>query len=254
MKKPMAIAVVAQAMGLLGRTPPISYAEMDCQKFVRACVTQAGGDMRFAGSNDMYRNACAWVGTLAEARAAGKLVPGALLFIVAQDGGEPARYRADGLGNASHVGLYLGAEGAEVAHSSASRGQVAASTLQNGWTHVGLAEAIDYGDGVPQEAARGAVVIVPPGEGLRMRAAPRGDGQYMQRVPSGTAVMVTARQNGYARAAYQGHVGWLSEAFLRYDGQEAAPEIAGSVEGPRDAMDKLLAVYADLAEWIEARP
>lgn len=239
MKQATAGQTVAAALSLLAQEPPIPYAQMDCQKFVRECVRQAGGEMRYGGSNDMFRNACTWTGTLAEARQSGRLVPGALLFIVQRDGGEPAQYQADGLGNASHVGLYCAAPGAEVAHSSASRGQVAASTLQNGWTHAGLASAIAYS--APQ-AAETAVVSVPKGEGLRMRKAPAPDGGYMLRIPSGTQLSITARQNGYAQTAYGGFTGWVAEKYLAAQQAPAAPT---------DALDRLRGIHAALGAWIE---
>ena len=74
---------------------------------------------------------------------------GAFLFILEQDGGEPAKYRADGIGNASHMGIKTGiGEGA--IHSSKSRGCVCTSvfrdkSINGGWNRVGLWDAIDYG-------------------------------------------------------------------------------------------------------------
>ena len=53
-----------------------TYDELDCQAFVEHCVRQAGGRMDYLGTNDMARRA-AWLGTLDEARAQGRLVPGA---------------------------------------------------------------------------------------------------------------------------------------------------------------------------------
>lgn len=142
----------------LATGPEIQYSVLDCQAFVERCVADCGGKMDYRGSNDMARN-MAWLGTLDNARAGGRLVPGALLFIH-EDGesGLPARYQGDGLGDFSHVGLYVGPDYAfedvdksgrrrrcEVAHSSASMGRVAGSTLKNGWTHAGLAREMDYG-------------------------------------------------------------------------------------------------------------
>lgn len=50
-----------------------TYDEMDCQAFIEHCARQAGGSMDYSGSNDMSRRA-AWLGTLAQARAQGRLV------------------------------------------------------------------------------------------------------------------------------------------------------------------------------------
>lgn len=114
----------------------------DCQGLIEAVVRALGGRLSYRGSNDMFRNACSYVDTLSQARKDGRLVPGAVLFIVKKDGGEPPRYK-DGKGNASHVGWYTGGR-YEVVHASSSRGKVAASTLKNAWTHVGWLKEVDY--------------------------------------------------------------------------------------------------------------
>ena len=135
-----------------------TYEDMDCQAFIEHCARQAGGSMDYSGSNDMSRRA-AWLGTLAQARAQGRLVPGAGVLIREEtEENLPARYAGDGLGDFSHVGLYVG-EGAltdtdkngrmrscDVVHSSATMGRVAGSTLANGWTHVLWFPEIDYGN------------------------------------------------------------------------------------------------------------
>ena len=133
-----------------------TYDELDCQAFVEHCVRQAGGRMDYLGTNDMARRA-AWLGTLDEARAQGRLVPGAgLLIRESTEANLPARYAGDGLGDFSHVGLYVGENAltdtdkngrrraCDVVHSSATMGRVAGSTLQNGWTHALWFSEIDY--------------------------------------------------------------------------------------------------------------
>lgn len=235
MTRPTSTMVVRAAIERALRNPPITYAQMDCQAFVEACVIACGGAMDYLGSNDMFRNACTWVGTLQQARAAGNLVPGALLFVLKQDGNEPARYHADGLGNASHVGLYCADQTVEVAHSSSSKGVVCTTALANGWTHVGLAKCIDYDGAQPESpidaTLQYATVDVPAGEHVRMRAAPSASGTYMLRIPAGTLLCVTGTQDGFARVSHGGHTGWVSEAFLTYTG--AADVADAEVSVPR---------------------
>ena len=133
-----------------------TYDEMDCQAFIEHCARQAGGRMDYLGTNDMARRA-AWLGTLSQARAEGRLTPGAGLLIREEtDANLPARYAGDGLGDFSHVGLYVGENAltdtdkngrrraCDVVHSSATMGRVAGSTLQNGWTHALWFPEIDY--------------------------------------------------------------------------------------------------------------
>ncbi len=150
-----------------------TYEDMDCQAFIEHCARQAGGAMDYLGTNDMARRA-AWLGTLDEARAQGRLVTGAGLLIREEtDANLPARYAGDGLGDFSHVGLYVGpdaltdtdkngdARSCDVVHSSATMRRVAGSTLANGWTHVMWFQEIDYGNdaglGVDQGADSGDV-------------------------------------------------------------------------------------------------
>ncbi|MEA4928605.1 MAG: peptidoglycan-binding domain-containing protein [Candidatus Limiplasma sp.] len=155
MSRPSGDAVAAKAIAAVAEGH--TYAEMDCQAFVEYCVNQCGGRMAYAGSNDMYRNAAAYLATIENARAEGKLVPGAGLLIVEEvSGGTPAKYRGDGLGDATHVGLYVGEKAltdtdkngksrvCNVVHSGSTMGRVAGSTLNNGWTHVILFREIDY--------------------------------------------------------------------------------------------------------------
>ncbi len=157
MSKPTGAAVAARAVAL-ATGPTIGYDELDCQAFIEQCVKDCGGRMAYAGSNDMARNAIVWMGTIANAKAEGKLVPGAGLMIHEDDeSGLPAKYKGDGLGDFSHVGLYVGKNALEdvdkkgkrrkcdVVHSSSSMGRVAGSTLANGWTHLVLFKDMDYG-------------------------------------------------------------------------------------------------------------
>lgn len=239
MANPNAAAVARTAVDMTKKEPPVAYSRMDCQAFVEACVNQNGGRMDYAGSNDMFRNACTWVGTLAEAKAAGRLVPGALLFILEQDGKEPARYKEDGLGNASHVGLYTDMEGVEVAHSSASRGMVCASTLKNGWTHVGWAREIGYAqeqEGVSE--LQYAATRADSGSTVNMRDKP--NGKLMVRIPLGTKVPVYARQGGWAQVGYSGHTGWVDESYLEAAGGDTLVVERSAMEAIYRAIGKLL--------------
>lgn len=169
--KPTGKSVAAAAVQAVGMG--YTYDEMDCQAFVEYCVRQAGGRMDYRGSNDMARHAV-WLGTLENAKAAGKLVPGAGMLIHEDtEANLPAKYRGDGLGDFSHVGLYVGENAltdtdkngqkraCDVVHSSATMGRVAGSTLANGWTHVMWFPEIDYGNeaglGVDQGADSGDV-------------------------------------------------------------------------------------------------
>lgn len=169
--KPRAVQLARAAVQAVG--VGYTYDELDCQAFIEHCARQAGGAMDYLGTNDMARRA-AWLGTLSQAQAEGRLVPGAGLLIREEtEENLPARYASDGLGDFSHAGLYVGPDAltdtdktgrmrsCDAVHSSATRGRVAGSTLQNGWTHVLWFPEIDYGaSGGTGNAAAGAGTTV----------------------------------------------------------------------------------------------
>lgn len=153
--KPTGQAVVQEMINLIG-TP---YEELDCQGAIEQAVKNAGGEMNYRGSNDMARN-LEWLGTLENAkRVLGNPLPvGCALFIHEEESeSTPERYRGDGLGDFTHVGLYAGENVDELKadgwfgkqynaiHSSKSVGSVQPTKLKNGWTHVGLFKEIDCG-------------------------------------------------------------------------------------------------------------
>nr|DAD82007.1 MAG TPA: hypothetical protein [Siphoviridae sp. ctAvK3]DAE15203.1 MAG TPA: hypothetical protein [Siphoviridae sp. ctdVv30] len=156
--KPTAKAVAEMAVQR-AKGDTILYSSEDCKTFVEQCVRKCGGSMSIAGSNDLVRNHCVWLGTLSNAKKEGKLVPGALLLMWREESEKlPAKYRGDGLGDFYHVGIKVAdaalgdvdknghKRACDVVHSSQSMGRVAGSTLKNGWTHVMWANEIDYGE------------------------------------------------------------------------------------------------------------
>ncbi|GHV27047.1 hypothetical protein FACS18948_3780 [Clostridia bacterium] len=144
-------AVADAAVSLLSIKPLIPYklggqsaSGMDCEGLVQWCVRKAGGVSKYSGSNDMYRHDVQWRGTIKEAQAQGKLVPGAAVFVVNNNGAEPAKYKGDGYGNALHIGMYCGAPNAECVSASTVTGHVGTTVLSQGWTHVGWLKDVDY--------------------------------------------------------------------------------------------------------------
>ena len=129
-----------------------SYSVYDCQAFVERCLADAGLQIDLAGSNAWYRE-MDWTGTPEECVALfGRVPKGAFLFILEQDGGELPKYKPDGLGNASHIGIATGT-GLGAIHSSYTRYSVqesyfAGESINGGWNRVGLWHRVDYGTAV----------------------------------------------------------------------------------------------------------
>lgn len=127
----------------------IPYSVHDCQSFVELVLKDAGvrkpdgTPYNWRGSNSMFRNHLSWRGTIGECKNRfGKIPVGALVFIVKHDGGEVERGYHDGLGNASHVGIYIEASPNPVIDSQPTGG-VQLRKL-NQFTHVGLLDMISY--------------------------------------------------------------------------------------------------------------
>lgn len=210
-----------------------SYEEMDCQKFVEACLQDAGIQMDLKGANAWYRKIRneGWVGTPEECRKRFGCVPaGAFLFIHAFDGGEEKRGYHDGLGNASHIGLRTDRKMGAI-HSSESRGGVFESSftgrsINGGWNCVGLWNRLSYGEkidalmGTTESAGSAEPVLINrrmrvSGGGLNLRLDPdKKNGKRICTIPSGTELTVEIDNGEWCRVIYQDKVGWVMSKFL----------------------------------------
>ena len=137
---------------LKGNYIGIPYNQNDCQSFVELVLKHAGvhkpdgSAYNWRGSNSMWRNHLSWRGSITECKNRfGKIPVGALVFIVRNDGGEVARGYHDGLGNASHVGLFIGTSPNPVMDSQPTGGVQLRKLKQ--FTHAGLLDMIEYGTG-----------------------------------------------------------------------------------------------------------
>lgn len=128
-----------------------TYDELDCQAFVEAVlkrigVRKADGSVyNWAGSNSMFRTYYAWHGTIEDCiKAFGCLPVGAFVY-VHKDDGEPERYKKDGLGNFSHVGIYCGNDIVRDSTRSTKtkRNGVGTRSLE-GFTYASLFIGLDY--------------------------------------------------------------------------------------------------------------
>ena len=126
------------------------YSKWDCQAFVEQVLKDLGvrkpdgTPYNWTGSNAMYRKHIRWRGTIDECRKKFGCIPqGAFVFRVKNDGGEVQRGYHDNLGNASHVGLYIGRNTEKPCMDSQPTGGVQYRKLSV-FTHVGLMDMIDY--------------------------------------------------------------------------------------------------------------
>lgn len=208
-------AAIRAARGWIGT----DYGTMDCINLIKKIIRAgAGGDKHYttAGTNALwdsdgkrgrYRDL-----TWKQAGISGAK-PGMLAFM------------GVGTGDVNHVGLVT--ERGTIIHSSKSRGGVVetALTAKAGWNGLGIHRMIvaeGAGDksagGEQAESAEYGHVIVCAGGGLRMRTKP--NGRYMQMIPDGTRLAVLEERNGWLRAVYRGHTGWISGTYCCKAGED----------------------------------
>lgn len=231
-----------------------TYDELDCQAFVEWAVKQAGGSMRYAGSNDMARNAVTYLDTLANAQKAGRLVKGALLFINDGDdwGGSSASTRnkySDGKGNFSHVGLYVGSNAltdrdksgksrkCDVVHSSSTMGRVAGSTIANGWTHVGWAKEISY-EGEEEAKVTTKQVYAANGKEVNVRKSASKQSAYILKLPVGTEVELLSDLGEWSKISYAGQTGYIMSEFLADVQSTESVTSGGTLEERVEALER----------------
>lgn len=206
----------------------VPYSTMDCQAFVERCLHDIGIWDDEPGSNAWYRR-MTWTGAPEECRKTfGKIPVGAFLFIL-KDSGEPAKYQGDGIGNASHIGIYTGI-GQGAIHSSSSKGCVCESKFQGktipngGWNRVGLDQKIldyglDPGENPEEKEVMGmtAIVTAESGSTVRMRDKPSKSCTDYIHVPVGSDVEVldAAPVEGWMQIRYDGKVGYMMVQYLK---------------------------------------
>ena len=128
----------------------IPYTQLDCQAFVEkvlfdsGCKKSNGAAYNWKGSNDMWRNALSWKGTLDEClKQYGEIPVGAWVFILAYDGGEKDRGYNDNQGNAKHVGIYVGQDAVRDSTRNNRRDGVGYRELKD-FNRVGFCRYLDY--------------------------------------------------------------------------------------------------------------
>ena len=245
----------------------VPYSTMDCQAFVEKCLADCGIKKDLAGSNAWYRYIMqnGWVGTPAECKEKyGSIPVGAFLFILKQDGGEPEKYKPDGIGNASHIGIYTGMTGAEMVqigiedgdikapgynygdgaiNSSNSRGAVCTSkfagkSISGGWNRIGLWYIIDYGGGEPMAPYQAKVV----GGALNLREQPSKTSERLCKIPDGTILTITDEAVEWAKTSYSGYTGWVMKQFL----EKVDPDPGDTITVDRKRLEELYNLSLEL--------
>lgn len=241
----------------------VPYSEMDCQAFVERCLKDCGLSMNLAGSNAWFREVRnnGVILTPEECvKQHGSVPKGAFLFILKQDGKEPEKYKPDGLGNASHIGICTGSRGKGAINSSSSKGCVCESefhgkSINGGWNRVGLWNKVDY-DGepvTPDDPMEGvATVTAPNGGTVKMRAKPSKDCKLYWDVPNGTIVSLVDWAEDWSKIIWNGLTGYMMSEFLvRGEVVPGEPDEDGNIIAVPRA--ELLKIYDALGNILGVR-
>ncbi len=240
------------------------YSRMDCQAFVEKVLSYCGIRKNLPGSNAWFREVYhdGWTGTPEECRKKyGQVPPGAFLFILEHDGREPEKYKPDGLGNASHIGIYTGLSGKQMCelsglseaerynfgdgaiHSSASRGYVCTSnfrgkTISGGWNQIGLWNPVFEGSEVL--IMYKAKVI---GGSLNLRESPSLSAKKIGSIPDGTIIEIAEENGKWSKTEYNGKIGWVLACYT-----EKVEEKNEMIYVPRS---ELQAMYDRIGDWLK---
>ena len=235
------------------------YSEMDCQKFVEKCMSDCGLHKDLAGSNAWYREVMrhGWVGSPEECRKLFGLIPkGALLFILKQDGKEPSKYQGDGIGNASHIGIYIERQDGAI-NSSSYHGKVCYSkfkgkSINGGWNRIGLYDRFDYGKtinwyldhagiGEPPAEKEGepmqAVTYSENGGPINLRAKTSTKSDRLAKIQPGQKGEVLGTDGEWTKVRWGGLTGWIMSEFLVADDSQLPAEDPDDFT-PVDAQDQ----------------
>ena len=237
MSKPFATDFAAKSEAYYGT----SYKKMDCQALLEAMLKDVGVRNNWTGSNHMYRD-MAWVGTPEECKKKfGSIPVGAWIYILEQDGGEPEKYKRDGIGNASHVGVKIGS-GKGAVHSSEKMGGVCESAFKDktipngGWNRVGLCRLLDYGtkietilygtNDISEEnevstdekevvITMSTATVKTSGGILNIRDIPSSRGTDIGDIPNGATVEVIEKTSSdWWKIVYSGVTGYCAAEYL----------------------------------------
>ena len=129
----------------------LKYADVDCQAFCELVLRDIGvrkpngAIYNWKGSNDIARNACSWIGTIEEYRKQfGELPLGCWVFKWDNTGNEKQRGYYDGLGNYSHIGIYIGSGLVRDSTKIGNKRDGVGTRSINDFQRVGLAKMLDF--------------------------------------------------------------------------------------------------------------
>ena len=187
-----------------------SEGAVDCSGAFTYWYKQAGSFM-YHGSNTMWRKYTTAKGAIRSI----ELVPGMAVFKMRRDGKEPDAYKADGLGNYYHVGLYIG-DGKVIEAQSTKTGVVTSCISSWGYAARLKYTAYDLSDDSGDYPTTGTVTTA--GGHLNLRSEPDKSSAVLAKIPNGTALTVTGKNGSWYAVSYNGKSGYVAAEYLSLTG------------------------------------
>ena len=139
--------------------------------------------------------------------------PGWALFKHAFDGGEPDKYKADGLGNYKHIAL-CSRDGTRALNAKGEQYGFCSDSL-SGYSYAAPLPGVEYEEEKAMNALYQAVVATEK-DPLRVRSAPK-TGDVIGHIPKG-AVVDVLEDGEWPRVQYAGLEGYVSGDYLKVIG------------------------------------
>ena len=179
---------------------------VDCSGLFVAAFARHGGSI-YHGSNTMARK---YTRELHELRS-GELFVGAVVYKHYGSGGEPDKYKADGMGDFGHVGLVVSTKPLQIIHASSVAGMVTMDTSIRNWQYIGRLVGVDYdehrGDDDMYQARANCNCNVRQGIGT--------DKPKVGGLKAGQIVNVYEAEKGWSRINFNDEVaGWVRSDLL----------------------------------------
>ena len=198
---------------------------MDSGGFIEYCLKQHGVQCSFTGTNDLYRKLGPECIPLKQAIREGKVVPGAILVRVRHDGGEPDKYKHDGLGNCDYA--LIATSSTKGVYPSQKRGcmiETKIEAVRNKANMVVLSKYIDYGF----SSSSAPSFYTPADDGIytnanvNMRKTPSLQGKKITSIPKGVEVKLLEYDGEWSRIKFTErpglwHIGWCKSEYLTLD-------------------------------------
>lgn len=268
------------------------YDKMDCQAFVERCLSDCGIRKDLKGSNAWYRflRQHGWTGSPKECvKTFGSIPVGAFLIVHKFDGGEEARGYHDGLGNASHIGIYTEMSGQEMASlavsegndragnyifgdgaiaSSSTRKHVATSkfagkAISGGWNVIGLWPEISYGERVDSILRGGAapdpdqggknmtgIVTADSGSTVNLRLGPSMKYELAGRIRIGETVDVVTKGDDWCKIVGVDEDGRRCVGYMKTEFLRFDADPQQTTGMVQVPREELLNVYTKIGEFL----